>query len=247
MGRYCCVHRKLDGEIHGPAGTIGYLGAQVILDGCYLHGNAGYCNLITRSSNGYIDTLTDTNVNIGKLSTGGIDAAARYELRNTPVGRFAFTTAVNWLQKYDVTNPDGSVYHYKGNADAVGPGLSQGGPAWKGVAAVVWGLGGFGAGVDTRYIASYKECGSPEGTSDGGQCNISGHVGERTVNAYNQWNGFVSYQLKSGAGKTTLMLGMSNMFDTKPPIIFSETYTNSNASLYDYMGRFFYLRVAHAL
>ena len=112
-------------------------------------------------------------------------------------------------------------------------------------------MNGLGVGIDTRYIASFKECGTSSGSSDGGKCYVSPgsppSLGSRTIHAYNQWNGFVSYWLKSGAGKTSLMLGVSNIFNTRAPIISSETFTNSDAVNYDYMGRYHYVRLVHAI
>ncbi|HET6440215.1 MAG TPA: TonB-dependent receptor [Anaeromyxobacter sp.] len=226
--------------------TIGVLGTPTILDLCYNQGQAAYCSLVTRAPNGFPTNVMDTNLNVGKLETSGIDLAARYDLKSTPIGRFSFGAAANWLHNYTVTDVLGNKTYYKGNADGVGPGVSQGGPTWKGIASVVWGLGGFGAGLDGRFIGSYKECGTGSGAS-GGLCNDPDHVGERDINPYLQWNGFVSYDLKWSAGKTSLMLGVQNIGNSKPPIIFGETYTNSNASLYDYMGRFYYVRLAHAI
>lgn len=235
--------------------TISSIGAQAILDGCYVRGVQRYCDLVTRDVNGYVSTLNDTNMNVGKMVTAGVDVAGRYDLQNTPIGRFRFGVDVNVLQKFDQTLPDGTVMHLKGTADGITPGVSQGGAPWKAVASVVWAapapLEGLGAGLDTRYVAAFKECGTAEvdgddSVSDGGACFVD-DTHSRTVNAYNQWNGFVSYDLSSKAGKTSLMLGVSNLFDTKPPIIYSETYTNSDGTNYDFMGRYYYVRLSHRI
>jgi outer membrane receptor protein involved in Fe transport len=227
--------------------TISAITAPVILNGCYNEGNQGYCDLITRAGNGYITQIMDLQQNVGKLSTSGADIATRYDLKSTPVGRFSFGAAASWLQKYNQVDAAGKTYHYKGNADNVGPGTSGGGPTWKGIASVVWGLGGWGAGLDGRFVGTYKECGTPDGSSYGGLCTATGHNGQRDINPYYQWNGFVSYNLKWTGGKTGLMVGVQNIGNSKPPIIFQETFTNSNQSLYDYMGRFYYFRLSHAI
>jgi outer membrane receptor protein involved in Fe transport len=227
--------------------TIQRVTTPVILNQCYVQGNQSYCGLVTRDpTTGFVTNVLDLNANVGKLKTGGIDVAARYDMKTTPIGRFSFGASASWLNVYNITDATGSVTRYKGNAEGIGPGTSQGGPTWKGVASVVWGLGNLGAGLDGRFVGTYIECGVAGGDS-GGLCNDPSHEGERKINPYFQWNGFVKYDLKWSAGKTGLMVGMQNIGNSKPPIIFSETYTNSNASLYDYMGRYYYFRLTHAI
>ena len=45
-------------------------------------------------------------------------------------------------------------------------------------------------------------------------------------------------------GKTTLQLGVNNVLDAAPPVIYNAAAANSDATTYDFVGRLVYLRLA---
>jgi outer membrane receptor protein involved in Fe transport len=58
---------------------------------------------------------------------------------------------------------------------------------------------------------------------------------------------FASYALKSRAGTTTLAVGVNNVLDKQPPVIYTgpaANAANSDPATYDYMGRFVYARLS---
>ena len=56
-----------------------------------------------------------------------------------------------------------------------------------------------------------------------------------------------TYRLFTGAGGTVLTVGMNNVFNQPPAVIFNGLLGTSDFSTYDYMGRYLYLRVSHFL
>jgi outer membrane receptor protein involved in Fe transport len=94
---------------------------------------------------------------------------------------------------------------------------------------------GMGAGFNLRYIGKFKEC---------DQNNCNGGAPARTVEQWYKADVFSSYAVKSAAGTTTLTVGVNNVLDRNPPLIYIGFQADSDAPTYDYMGRFFYARMS---
>ena len=147
---------------------------------------------------------------------------------------------------------DGSIISGRGNFDLASLNASStsiGGvnPAWKFNAGLTWGLKKFGAGVTTRFIGSFKECGDSNGDFSGcGLCYLDNTL-QRRINAYSQWDLFLSYALQSVAGRTNIGVGVNNMFDAHPAAIYNGSIAASDPSAYDFTGRFVYARLMHSL
>ena len=62
---------------------------------------------------------------------------------------------------------------------------------------------------------------------------------------YTQVDIHAGYTQPSSIGKTSVFVGVSNLFDKSPPYIYSAALANSDPSTYDYLGRYFYGRVQH--
>ena len=230
--------------------SIATVGEDVILSGCYPASgtpNQAYCNLITRDkSTGFISNILNTNQNVGKDETDGIDVAIRYAYP-TEYGRFGFLWDGTWLHKYDRTLADGSIIHGRGSWD-LGQGGAFGGtyPAWKFNTGVTWNLGGLGVGVNSKFIGRFHECGDSGGDFSGlGLCSQDSTF-QREIPPYVTFDVHVNYILRTPAGRTTLAAGVNNVGDHTPPVIYNNGFSPSDPSAYDYMGRFGYVRLQHA-
>jgi iron complex outermembrane receptor protein len=226
---------------------------QVILNGCYPASvnstapvNMEYCNLIQRSpTNGQISNVTDINRNVGSLSTRGIDLSARYTLA-TDYGRVGFLFDSTYLVKYDLTLAGGKLIKAAGNYDAAS-GSSAGGitPRIKFNAGVNYSLAGFRGGLTGRYIGGFTECASKDGDNNGAPlCSDNAPYPSRRVKAYMVFDLFLSYLLRGPVGNTTLALGVRNLADKTPPLIYDSFLTYADPQ-YDFAGRFVYGRVTH--
>ena len=231
--------------------AIGTIGAPNILQGCYTNLNDDYCKLIVRNNSGSIQYLNDLNQNIGQRSTGGIDFAVRYAMP-TEYGRFAFAFDANWLAFLDSTLKLASgdqVTHGKGNYDLGAL------PAVKANVGVDYNMDQFVAGVVGRFVGNFKECANPgdNTTANGGLCNLYDPATKTTftnpdarqVGHYTQVDIHAGYTQPSSIGKTSVFVGISNLFDKTPPYIYSAALANSDPATYDYLGRYFYGRIQH--
>jgi hypothetical protein len=64
------------------------------------------------------------------------------------------------------------------------------------------------------------------------------------VDSYVAGDLFASYELKSAIGVTTFGAGINNVTDATPGTIYSGFYADSDASTYDFIGRYFYFRMS---
>jgi iron complex outermembrane receptor protein len=223
--------------------AIALTGAGTILSGCY-PGAGGtpdpaMCDLVIRGPDGRILNINDPRTNRNKFETAGLDFALRYALPTAAYGRFSFQFDGTLLQYYrQIDQVTGERQSFRNNYDYGGPN-----PRFKANVGVGWGLGGFGLGVTTRYVGAYEECFS-DGTA---LCSVEGgeDTGVREVSSYMPVDAYVTYALRSSAGRTSVALGMTNVLDTRPPYVWSALSANSDPGTYDYLGRFAYVRLTH--
>jgi iron complex outermembrane recepter protein len=230
-------------QVKGLALTVDYwnvdiskaiqtLGATAILSNCYTRGIQQYCDQVHRDpTRGYqIDFIDNPVSNVGGTRTSGLDFAVVYDHKFGNIGRFREQAEAQYLFKYNLDNTI-QVLHGLGNYDL---GVY---PRIKANLAVSWSHPtGVGAGLNVRLIGPYNEC-------DGDDCN--GGQLHRKVETWYKGDLYVSYGFKNVAGRTTLTAGVNNVLNRDPSLIYIGFAGDSDASTYDYMGRFFYGRVSH--
>ncbi|HTE52875.1 MAG TPA: TonB-dependent receptor [Kofleriaceae bacterium] len=212
--------------------AIQQAGASVLLANCYNQapGSRADCDKIIRGATGRISSIIDTQTNIGGTETDGIDFNVNYEHAYPEIGRFRHNLEGTWLHKYDAVFPDRTV-HAVGVYD-----LEAVFPRYKVNFSTMWGLKGVGLGVNARYIHSIREC-------DGNDCAAEGaEMADRKVKANVTGDAFAQYTLKSPVGQSTLTVGVNNVTNQNPPIIYNGFLATSDAATYDYLGRYFYAR-----
>jgi iron complex outermembrane recepter protein len=231
--------------------SISSIGENVILQGCYpaADGTAPkYCGLITRDPTTqrvlYID---NRQANSASESLDGLDITGRYDL-DLPTGSFNLQGTVAYLHRYDRTLADGSIIQGAGTFDLNsknenGAGTAGTFPHFRFNAALNWALRGWTASLRTYFIGSFKECGSADGVFNGGLCSVA-HQGERYVAPYNTWDLVFGYSFATGAGRTTLSLGATNIFDIAPPRVYNGAGHTTDTYAYDMLMRQVYARVA---
>jgi outer membrane receptor protein involved in Fe transport len=213
--------------------AIQQLGAAVIIANCYTRGLQDYCDLITRNpaANFAIDHIQDTRLNVGGTRTSGIDVAASIDRTYANLGRFNGLVEGQYLFKYNLDN-EIQVVHGLGNYDL------GANPRYKARLSSTWGHpSGAGAGLNVKFIGKFKEC-------ENNNCN--GGAPSREVSRWYKVDLFGSYAFKTPAGKTSVTVGINNVLDRDPSLIYIGFQGDSDATSYDYMGRFYYARVAQA-
>lgn len=225
----------------GVFSAIATMPIQTVLSNCY--GSTGpesdaFCAQIERNpATGEIVYITNLIQNVGSLKTSGLDFSLGYQYK-TGVGQLRHSIEGTYLFNYDVETGgrdpmtgQPQVIKGKGNYDL---GVQ---PAVKLNVFTTWLHGsGFGAGFNARYVDSFKEC-------DGNNCNDP-TSGSRVVSRYATGDLFVDYTVKSSEGTTRVALGVNNIIDAMPPVIYNGAALNADESAYDFMGRFFYVRLS---
>jgi outer membrane receptor protein involved in Fe transport len=196
------------------------------------------CALIHRDTNGRILFIDDRNQNLGWDKTAGFDLAIRWFLP-TSMGRFGADFDGTYLATFNRKMGDGTVVHGAGNFDLFAL------PRIKANVGANWAGGAWGAGAGAHFIGSFKECAASDGTSSGGLCYQNESLGSRQVGTNTTINVHGTYQLTSAAGKTSVIVGVNNVFDQRPQYVYASILANSDAMLYDFLGRSFYARLTH--
>lgn len=220
--------------------AISLHGTSTILTQCYTQGNDAYCPMVIRDPNTHLITyVADMRGNLSQYKASGIDVGLRYALQTAAAGRFNFGFDANYLIKNDTIDETGGVTKGKGNYDN---GVAM--PSVRALGSLGWSLGGLSAGAQVRYVGSIEEC-IDLNSGVGSVCSTvpEADQGIRRVPAYYPVNLNVGYALKSGAGTTSIVLGVQNVADLTPPYLYNASAANSDPYSYDYVGRYFYGRL----
>ncbi|MCU0696051.1 MAG: TonB-dependent receptor [Myxococcaceae bacterium] len=229
--------------------TISSVGENVILSGCYPD-QAGrtpqYCGLITRDpTTQRITQINNLNANVGRDQVDGIDFTTGYRL-GTPVGTFNALGALTWLRQYNRTLADGTVVRGAGTWDLNQSGTGGTFPHLRFNASVGWAFQGFTANVRTYFIGGFQECGDADGDLSGlGLCYAPDSRGRRDVAPWNSWDVTLGYTLRSAAGQSTVLLGVTNLFDQRPPAVYNGFANTTDVYAYDLVLRSFFMRLSH--
>ena len=93
-----------------------------------------------------------------------------------------------------------------------------------------------------RFINGFKECenNSLHSSTRGSAAPIS-----RQVQDYYAFDANVAYDFETRIGTASAQFGVNNLFDAKPAYVANGFLASSDAATYDYMGRYFYLRLTY--
>lgn len=217
------------------------VGAKAILALCYPRADieSRFCDQIDRDPDtSDIIRIRNPIVNMGGDHAGGVDMAVDYE-PNTPLGRVGLSASVAYLSFFRRTVAPGRVLTARNTYD-----IEAVLPDWKGNFGLRWGRDPLNAGVLVRWLNGYKECAD-------NTCSIfdpnSPPPLSRDVDGYATVDLTVGYRLPRASGlNTTITLGVNNLLDTEPALVFNGFLAQSDAAAYDYMGRYFFVRATHS-
>ncbi|OOG59516.1 TonB-dependent receptor [Rhodanobacter sp. C03] len=233
--------------------TITSIGMQSVLNLC-ASGQTVFCQYIKRVPSGQNagqlqQGFVEPTANLGALSTGGVDFSANYKLPQFSFGQFNIGVNATYLKYYqqntgsDVYNNAGHLLPY-GSAQAaacpdnVGVCLF---PRWRGQGFVDWQQGNWSASWRMRYIGRFQN-GGPAFTEQDTQPNgVPGTVLKYGATVYND----VSFGYNIEPYNTRVDVGVNNLFDKQPPMLYANNTLNANTdpSDFDLMGRYFWARV----
>ncbi len=252
--------------------AVAVIGGQVILNGCYINGNANYCKLITRgaaspsNAGGPISDVINTNVNIGGIRTEGVDLSTHYKFPSTSAGDFKLGLDWTFTKSYVLTQPFGagslSSQELSGTTGGGGGSVTGGFPKQRANVNLAWNSGDWSATWAMEYIGHMiEDCNALFGTAPS-------VAGKLIATRCSNQNGTFPFDSGSGPGEvvptnhigattyhdvaatyhadginTDFTFGIRNLFDKVPPIAMSAFANSFLPTYYRNPGRFFYGRV----
>ncbi|MDB5984958.1 MAG: TonB-dependent receptor [Nevskia sp.] len=214
---------------------IVYPDVNTAAQGCLATGNAEFCNLIHRNSDGSIAYISQPNQNLGKLSVQGVDLGFKYVLPKVVPGRVRVSLDATFLDKYDNTpipSVPSYVNHIAGTYSRQYGQFSR----WRGIGTVGWDYSGFDALWTVRFIGPFS---LPN--PDGSPAVISSPSLHFKSTIYD--NIEAGYTIEKT--KTRVGFGVDNLFNQPPPILYQNNVLNANTDVntFDTIGTYFWLRL----
>lgn len=215
--------------------------AQTVLNQCF-NTQGPVCGNIVRNPDGSIKFVIEAPFNAGNLVDQGFDVGAHYRLPTTAWGNFVFGLDGSYIQAYNVSQ-GGFTQHLAGHYDKTYGNFAR----VRGLATLDWNMGPFTANWTTRYIGpinvGYVNGGlGPSGVGGGENSlpynpNPIGPVLHAGAVTYH--NASLGYTIEPI--NTFVQIGVDNIFDKQPPLLYQTNVTNANTDVYTYdtIGRFY--------
>ena len=190
-----------------------------------------FCSLLTRDANGLLQLIQTPYLNLGGLKTEGVDMQLDWVVDLNDRWMLHFNTAVGYLLDYSVQTLPGSVFQdFTGtNTIAANHTVSNTFPEWKALTTVGVGVGPLSASVRWRYQDAMADVTSVTTPATPG-------LGVAT---YNLFDFFASYDVTTN---WQLRLGVTNLTD-EGPVTVSSSQTGTDTSVFDVLGRSYYMGV----
>lgn len=212
------------------SGAIAPIGADVLLNRCALTLDAFSCAAVKRTANGNVAQITGLLQNIGGIKTRGIDATFNYRSLPGAAGTFGLSATATFLLKYQEAVPAtvGQTIIDRTGTERGSP--DQAFPKFKGNFVLDWSLGAIEAAFTGRYISGVTE--SQNGNRLGAR-----FYGDVQVVVTPGWMN----------KRTSLAIGVNNLFNTQPPGCISCGLNNFDPTTYDVPGQFGYIRLSYKM
>ena len=214
--------------------------AQTVVNSCYANGDSPYCSYINRigtnSQNpGQILYIATPVVNLGNLSTTGIDYTLNYQIPHFNIGsvdpgNFKASLNTTYISTYnnDATpgQPGAQTINYAGTYTQQFGNITR----WRATATLNWLMGNWSAQWQTRYI------------------NHLTNLGADAVTLANAPLAAVTYQSMQLGYEipvihTRFDVGVDNIFNKIPPLIYQNGLNyNVDTATYDTLGRYYWAR-----
>jgi len=211
---------------------ISSLGAQFILDDCYLAGNGASCALITRNADYSINTLLDGSLNVAEQGANGIDTEVRMNFE-TDYGKWeASFLWSHLLERTKTASPGAASVDLSGRY--TDPTAEDGGAYAENKInyTVQWAMGDFsvaymGEFIDELDADTFCNCGP-----------VAPYIQKIDSALYHDLVG--TYDAPYGF---TLSGGVTNLTDEEPPFIEIGFNATTDPATYRTFGRGYYLRL----
>lgn len=221
---------------HEVDGAIQAIDAQTQLDLCVDTLDPEFCNGITRSGSGSINSFNNTLVNLGSIETEGWDADLFWSLPEKSWGKIGIAWQNTFVDSFKAVGAGGSR-----QPNGVGIEVNDSAiPEWTSNLTVDWRLGPWSASWVLRHIDSLtEECGDAASFPVcSNQAEGTNRLGSITYHDFQ-----VGYRLDVLKG-VNFNAGLNNAFDKDPPLCLSCSLNGLDASTYDLPGQVWYVRAS---
>lgn len=216
--------------------------AAVILSNCYNQVERTDCDRINRDPvTNQIVFIDDRVTNIGGNKTAGLDFQVRYDWGRPDLGRLRHNLEGTYLIKYNETQADGRIIEGKGIYDL---GVH---PSLRFNLSTIWSMDNLSAGFNARYIGGFEECQDNDCDTalDEDLAGFDPSVA-RDVDINLTADLWLGYQIDGPVGTARVTAGVNNILDQDPAVVFNGFLASSDAETYDYLGRYYYLRLTQS-
>ena len=246
---------------------ISGVGADTILNKCYLQNDNSYCGLIIRdtvthtlflNSSGPTGHTVNLTTNTGSLRTSGVDFNGAYHtdldaVGLTGLGGVSATFVGTWLDRLESAVLPGDPFvncaGLYGTQCSGRPGSAVPSPKWRHKARLTWntpysvmGVGGLGLSVQWRHFSSVKldaTDSNPALNNPAGQPASDLVLGKRDY-----FDLLATFKVMD---KYNFRVGVNNVFDKDPPLVGQTDCTptvcsgNTFPQVYDALGRYVFV------
>lgn len=229
--------------------AIGRANAQTVIDLCF-NGVTKFCPLVSREPSGpnagQITRVIQPIANLGRVDTKGVDFTVSYRFPQSPIGQFNATLYTTYMDQFKVQTspgtPGGQVLSGAGTMGTKGTSFQAAClyspssvclyPRFRAVGNLRWQWHDWSAGWRVRYLSPFKIAGST--------------LNRKGLDRYGAWTYHdlnMNYSIKPI--NTTLSVGVRNVFDKQPPMLYADRTTNANTDPadFDVIGRYYWARV----
>ncbi|MBB6096533.1 outer membrane receptor protein involved in Fe transport [Povalibacter uvarum] len=218
--------------------VIGAIEASTIVQRCFNREGANpnydinnaWCQMFSREqSNGGVINLQQLQVNQAFFNTSGIDLTFGYGFDMGDVGDLSFQLVGTWIEKFEeqtAVTPFDPVYDYGGT---IGSTTGTSYPEWKGTLVTAYTLNDFRTQLQARYIDAMDHRNTVTGGSP---------VANTSVPATWYLDMTASYDVLDNV---TIRLGVNNLTNQEPRLYTPNVQANTDPSLYDVLGRRYFL------
>jgi iron complex outermembrane receptor protein len=212
------------------------IGADYVVDECYIGGNANYCSSLRRDPiTGNLTALARGNANLGAMETEGLDMAVSYRLPRTAYGQFGIRNETSYTDSFRTNDGPGTEWkEYAGEYyyNRV-----------KSNTSIDWSLGNWNATWGFRYYSPAKDkCWDVAALIE---CNMPTFVNANRSTGANKLGSVTIHDLSVGY-KTSwdgrFMFGINNLFDKSPRMVYNSLASASKIDADQSLDRFFYVR-----
>jgi iron complex outermembrane receptor protein len=220
--------------------TLTAIQADTVVSSCFDNSSSPYCSFIHRNDNtsrqpGQVFLINTPVVNLGNLSTTGIDYTVRYRIPHFDLGsadpgnfQAGLNTTYTSTYKNEATpgQPGATTINYAGTYGQQFGNISR----WRGTLTLDWTKGNWSAQWQSRYINKL--------TALNADINTGASSPMASVIYHSIQLGYAVPSIH-----TQFDFGVDNLMDKAPPLIYQNGANyNVDTATYDVLGRYYWLR-----